>query len=130
MKHWTEPYIGRPYGNGLDCAQLVFDARCEVFGAVPERLRELERAHTQLGRARQMESLVHDLGTITEAPQEGDAVLMLCRGRPSHIGIYATPGGVPSVLHAMKNAGQVVLHRIADLPRLLLSVEGYYKWPT
>ena len=130
MPHWSERYIGRPYSSTNDCAQLAFDVRCEVFGSIPEHLLSLERERTSLTRARQMDTLVHDLGTPTTTPEEGDAVLMLVRGRASHIGIYCSPNGVPSVLHAMKNAKQAVLHRLVDLPRLLLAVEGYYKWPT
>lgn len=61
-------------------------------------------------------------------PKEGDVVLMLCRNRPSHVGVYCDVNGEPSVLHAMENAGMVVLHRIRDLPKVFLSVEGFYKW--
>lgn len=129
MKHWTERYIGRPYSSQNDCAQLAFDVRCDVFNQIPEELLNLNRAVGQVDKAKQMEYTVHALGIKTDKPQEGDAVLMLVRSRPSHIGIYFERNGIPYVLHAMKNAGQAVVHKICDLPKFMLQVEGYYKWP-
>ena len=127
--HWSESYIGRPYVLGeSDCARLICDVRREVFGLpVPEDA-EPARAASMLARYHQMSEGVSDYGVRTETPEEGDAVLMLCRGRASHIGAYCVVDGEPSVLHAMKNAGMAVRHRLRDLPRFLLAVEGFYKW--
>lgn len=129
MNHWTERYIGQEYETGTaDCARLLARVRHEEFGLpVPSDI-EVERAASRLGRIGQMEDLVSEFGVKTESPVDGDAVLMVCRGRPSHIGVFAMVGGEPCVLHAMENAGHVVLHRIRDLGRVLLSVEGYYAW--
>lgn len=127
--HWSERYIGQEYAAGTaDCARLLARVRHEVFGLpVPSDI-EVERAASRLGRSGQMIDLVEAYGTLTDTPSEGDAVLMLCRGRPSHIGAYALVNGEPCVLHAMENAGHVVLHRIRDLGRIMLQVEGYYAW--
>ena len=127
--HWTEQYIGQPYVRGAaDCAALAVQVRREVFGhAVPPAV-EQERAASALGRARQMAEGVADYGVRIDAPSDGDVVLMHCCGRPSHVGVYCVVGGEPSVLHAMENAGMVVLHRLRDLPRVYLSVEGFYRW--
>lgn len=129
MAHWSEAYIGRGYVLGeSDCARLVCDVRREVFGLpVPEDA-EPDRAASALQRFKQMSDGVAEYGERVETPQEGDAVLMLCRGRPSHIGAYCVVDGEPSVLHAMQNAGMTVLHRLRDLPRYLLTVEGFYRW--
>jgi len=129
MNHWTERYIGQEYETGTaDCARLLARVRHEEFGLpVPSDI-EVERAASRLGRVGQMEDLVSEFGVKTASPVDGDAVLMVCRGRPSHIGVFAMVGGEPCVLHAMENAGHVVLHRIRDLSRVLLSVEGYYAW--
>lgn len=129
MNHWTERYIGQEYETGTaDCARLLARVRHEEFGLpVPSDI-EVERAASRLGRVGQMEDLVSEFGVKTASPVDGDAVLMVCRGRPSHIGVFAMVGGEPCVLHAMENAGHVVLHRIRDLGRVLLSVEGYYAW--
>lgn len=127
--HWSERYIGQEYSSGsADCARLLARVRREVFSLpVPSDI-EVERAASRLGRAGQMSDLVEAYGQPTETPRDGDAVLMICRGRPSHIGAYALIDGEPCVLHAMENAGHVVLHKIRDLHRVFLTVEGYYTW--
>jgi len=89
---------------------------------------EIERRVSRLGRAAQMNDLVFNFGQKTDNPSEGDAVLMMCRGRPSHIGVYCEVDGERCVLHAMENAGHTVLHKIRELSRVGLSVEGYYAW--
>ena len=129
MKHWSEKYIGQQYAiNSADCARLLSRVRSEQFGLpVPSEI-EIERRASRLGRVGQMADLVDAYGEKTENPQEGDAVLMLCRNRPSHIGVYCIVDGEPAVLHAMENAGMVVLHRIRELNRVFLTVEGYYAW--
>lgn len=127
--HWAEQYIGQPYiTNEADCARLVTKVRSEVFKLpVPSDV-EVHRAASRLGRAAQMSDLVALYTEPVSDPKEGDVVLMLCRNRPSHVGVYCDVNGEPSVLHAMENAGMVVLHRIRDLPKVFLSVEGFYKW--
>lgn len=129
MSHWSEKYIGHQYMvNTSDCARLLSRVRSEQFGLpVPTDI-EVERAASRLGRIGQMQDLVNEYGVRTASPKEGDAVLMLSRGRPSHIGVYCIVDGQPSVLHAMENAGMVVLHKIRELNRVFLSVEGYYAW--
>jgi hypothetical protein len=129
MPHWSEKYIGQPYITGeADCAHTLAQIRKEVFGMdVPTDI-EVERKASRLGRLGQMCDLVAEYGERTENPQEGDAVLMCCKGRPNHIGAYCVVNGEPSVLHAMEQAGMVVLHRIRDLERVFITVEGYYSW--
>jgi hypothetical protein len=129
MPHWSEKYIGQPYAvNSADCARLLSKVRAEQFNLpVPQDI-EIDRAASRLGRVGQMQDLVNEFGEKTDNPKEGDAVLMYCRGRPSHIGAYCIVNGEPSVLHAMENAGMVVLHRIRELNRVFLTVEGYYSW--
>ena len=129
MPHWSEKYIGQPYNRGdADCAHTLAQVRKEVFGLeVPSDI-EVERKASRLGRLGQMVDLVAEYGEHTDNPQEGDAVLMMCKGRPSHIGAYCIVNGEPCVLHAMESAGMVVLHRIRELDRVFMSVEGYYTW--
>lgn len=129
MPHWTEKYIGQPYAiNTNDCARLLSKVRIEQFKLpVPTEI-QVDRAASRLGRVGQMQDLVSEYGQRTENPQEGDAVLMMNRGRPSHVGVYTIVDGEPCVLHAMENAGMVVLHRIRELNRVFLTVEGYYSW--
>ncbi len=125
--HWSERYVGQPYVPGEnDCAELAARVQREVFGReirLPsERACGLRGLSAQIGAARD------DYGAPTDAPEDGDAVLMTGRGRLSHVGVYCLIEDVPWVLHAMKRAGQVVRHRLRELPAQGLTVEGFYKW--
>lgn len=127
--HWSDNYIGEPYVTGsADCARLIARVRQEIYGLpVPDNV-EVDRASSRLGRVGQMSDLVDLYGQRTDDPDEGDVVLMLCRARPSHVGVYCVVDNEPCVLHAMENAGMVVRHRLRDLPKVFLTVEGFYKW--
>ena len=127
--HWSENYIGRPYILGdADCAALVADVKEKEFdGELPDFVRTM-RENTRLKRVEQLESLAREAVIKTDDPLEGDVVLMMCRGRPSHVGVFCVVDGENCVLHAMENAKMVVRHRIRDLPKFFLEVEGYYKW--
>ena len=126
--HWTEKYIGRPYVRGIaDCARLVCEVRRQEFrGEVPEET-EVVRAQSALGRALQVSDGVAVYMEVTDTPEDGDVVLVYVRGRPSHVGVFSFLDE-PCILHATENAGMTVLHKIRDLPKYGMSVEGYYKW--
>jgi hypothetical protein len=129
MAHWSEPYIGEPYVPGeADCARLLCRVRQEVFHRPVPAAVDVERAVSRLGRAAQMVDGVEAFGVAVSDPKEGDAVLMLCCGRPSHIGVFCVVDGERCVLHAMENVGMVVLHRLRDLHKCMLAVEGFYQW--
>lgn len=127
MAHWAEHYVGEPYIDGdNDCASFAERVQAEVF----EREIDLpsDRAHGMRGQSRQLTDLKADYGVAVDQPMEGDAVLMIGRGRLNHVGVFCVIGGVPHVLHAMKSARQVCLHRIRDLQQQGLTVGGYYQW--
>lgn len=129
MAHWAEQYVGQPYIKGdADCARLLCRVRREVFGLPVPNEAEVDRAASALGRVAQMEDGVEAFGERVDEPADGDAVLMLCRGRPSHIGVFCLVDGERCVLHAQENLGMVVLHRLRDLPKCLLMIEGFYRW--
>lgn len=133
MGHWSDRYVGRPYGEGFDCAELARLVNREVFGR--DILLPASRWHAGLTGAarlramrRQIAACTDDCARRTEAPAEGDGVLILARGRPTHIGLYCLIAGVPWVLHAAQGPGQVVRTRLRDMARLGWPVEGYYQW--
>lgn len=127
--HWSDKYIGRPYKLiDADCAALVIEViENDFIGVLPEFCKTY-RENTRLKRANQLEELARKATIKTNTPCEGDVVLMYCRGRASHVGIFCIVDGEQCVLHAMENAKMVVRHKIRDLSRYFLAVEGYYKW--
>ena len=125
MAHWSETYIGTPYSEA-DCAGLAVRVQAEVF----KRRINLpsERAEGLRQLSCQITTLQEDFANPTYTPVEGDAVLMIGRGRINHIGIYCLIDGVPFVLHAMRNAGTTCLHRLRELKNIGLQLEGFYTW--
>jgi hypothetical protein len=117
-----------PYVEGeRDCAAFAELVLRDQFGR-DVRL-PAERAEGLRGQSAQIVSLAGDYADrVNGEPKEGDAVLMMARGRLAHVGILCLIGGRRYVLHACRAAGQVVRHTLRDLERLNLPVEGYYRW--
>ncbi len=125
MRHWADQYVGTPYVE-YDCADLCVQVQQAQFNkaiGLPA-----SRPNGLRGVSDMIETLQDDFATPTVVPVEGDAVQMIGRGRLNHIGILCTINHEPHVLHAMKNAGMTVLHKIVALKDIGLIVEGYYKW--
>ena len=127
MSHWAEGYVGKKYRFGqYDCAVMVEEVNREQFDRHIKM--PIQRVAGLRNQSRMISNLQADYAVPTKQPKEGDGVLMHSRGRISHIGVYCEINNEPYVLHAMRNAGQVTLHKISALPPLGLKVEGYYSW--
>lgn len=122
---WTDKYIGTPYTE-CDCAQLAQRVQREVFKR--DIVLPSERDGGVFALSAQIQRLRDDYGSRTAQPVTGDAVVMLSSGRLWHIGVYVAVGGIPFVLHAVRTAGQTCLHKIRDLPKYGMTIEGYYQW--
>ena len=123
--HWAENYIGQPYAEA-NCAELAAQVQREVFNRdvkLPGALAIGLRA-----QSKQIDDLQCVVASPVDKPVEGDAVLMKARGCLGHVGVFCRINNQDWVLHAMKNAGHAVLHRMTDLQNIGLSVEGYYRW--
>jgi len=124
-RHWAESYVGVPY-IGCDCAQLCIRVQKDQFNKTvgipagrPDGLR---------GISDMILDLQDDFAIQVSVPEEGDAVLMIGRGRLNHIGTVCFINGQEYVLHAMRNVGMTCLHKTHTLKSVGLSVEGYYRW--
>jgi len=126
VTHWSSSYIGLPYAE-TNCAELAEKVWREQFGGEP---RLPDNPHNLGTQCALMEALLDDFAEPVRTPRDGDLVLMRCRGRLSHVGVFCDLGGAQHgyVLHSLKNAAQVQLHRLRELKRLNLSVEGFYRW--
>lgn len=133
-EHWSARYIGRPYiRDRFECRDLAELVNREVFGRAIRLPAERpyqgadghERFRLMTGH---LAAVKDDYGVPTLEPQEGDAVVLLTRGRPSHLGVYCSIDGEAWVLHCAANARQVVLHRIRELYLQGMAVEGFYRW--
>ena len=87
LQHWAEAYIGRPWVAGEhDCADFVVAVLREQFGlalALPAHDPDdgaRDRATSVRGWDRQIAALRADYAEPTDAPQDGDGVLMRARG--------------------------------------------------
>lgn len=130
MAHWSERYIGLPYiEGGYNCAELVRQVRAEVFGHAV--LYPAEQPTDYRGQARMLrDELPRHVVALgpTQAPADGDGVVLIARGYPEHIGIYCLINAEPYVLHNYIRGGMVVLHRVSDLPAQAIKLEGVYRW--
>ena len=118
--HWAEEYVGLAIS---DCAALCERVLSERFGRVVALPSERGGPFADTALVDQHRD---DLAERTDAPIDGDGVLMKSRGRLAHIGLYVAIGGVPHVLHAMPVG--VCLHKLRELPKLHMHVEGFYRW--
>ena len=125
MPHWAEEFVGRKYIPGeYDCATLAQEVLRTRFGVDLPLPASKPAVHHQVA---QLDALRDELAVEINTPKEGDLVLMKCGGRLSHCGVFVVIGEVAHVLHAMRNAGQVVLHKLRELPRHNCQVASYHR---
>ncbi|WFG37993.1 hypothetical protein 20Sep420_00109 [Pseudomonas phage 20Sep420] len=124
------PFIGLPYcPKTFDCADLVVKVQAELFGrdiVLPSR-----RPRGRIGQAR-LGELSRAYVTETDAPQDGDLVLMseFPNKKFSHVGVYFFLANEPYILHAQDELVGSITTRVRDLASARLRIEGYYSWIT
>jgi hypothetical protein len=124
MIHWSDRYLGIPYAVA-DCAQLAERVRREVFGQ--DMRLPTERASGTFGRSAQIGAHLSEYAARTDAPRDGDGVLLYAHGRLQHIGLWCVIGDEPWVLHTVEGQGAHRL-RLRDLARAGYRLEGVYRW--
>jgi hypothetical protein len=134
MAHWSDRYVGRPYVEGsFDCGALAELVQREVFAKeihLPSERRYVGKRDVERfqAMASQIAAEKVNFAEPVTVPRDGDAVLLMARGYPQHIGVFCMLQGEPWVMHAADSCGQVVRCRIRDLASRCLAVEGYYRW--
>lgn len=124
-KHWAVGYVGLPYSE-YDCAELCAKVSLEQFNKIINL--PTSRPDSFRGLSTLIDDNCDNFADKIIDVKEGDAILMIGRGRLNHIGIACFINKQLHVLHAMSNAGMAVLHNINALDNLGLTVEGYYRW--
>lgn len=112
--------------KSFDCGDLARLVLLEVFNrsiAIPTARGDGPFADSGL-----VVKCCEEIGTPTSEPMDGDAVVMIGRGRLAHVGVYYKLNGEEWVLHNSREAKQVVRHRIRDLPGTGLTLDRFYRW--
>ena len=131
--HWALSWLGREYLPGVyECADFVIEVLEREFGrrivlpAAPPR-----DAGPRAWRDAVAAGLAGEIAAPTDAPAEGDGVLMRLAGRRAtggdHIGVWCAPGGRAHVLHCIRDAGSC-LHALDGLAAAGLALAGVYRW--
>lgn len=126
--HWTDDYVGLKYIEGSqDCADLVMRVNREVFARdVPiPSIRETNIFKQTVQINDELKDRFEKIDDIDA--RDGDVILMICRGRLSHTGVYARIKNVDYVLHNLKSHGGVILQRLDTLRNAGLKLEGFYR---
>lgn len=112
--------------NGFDCGDLARLVLAEVFGrdiGIP-----IERGAGPFAHSALVSRCCDEIAVRTDSPKDGDAVVMIGRGRLAHVGVYYKLNGEEWVLHNSREAKQVVRHKLRDLPGTGFKLDGFYQW--
>lgn len=119
----VERYTGLAYcADTFDCADLVVLVQRELFGRdvhLPNGRPRGDRGQVALGE------LSKPYGTRTDTPRDGDLVVMMQAGRPSHVGVWFFLAHEPHVLHVRAQGG---FSELTPMRMLATPVDGVYRW--
>jgi len=132
----AQRYVGTPYLPGVyDCADLAAKVQHEVFGRVIALPDHRARPAGARGQAREVLGLRDKLAERVELPADGHAVLLWEPDgeagqnlRIWHVGTVFMHAGEIWVLHNSAKLGSAALHRLADLRRWGMRLDGFYAW--
>lgn len=127
-----ESYVGTPYVLGqFDCMDLARQVLREVFGLDVPLPDHRHRPLGAAGQRREIEAMRDDLAVRIDVPFTGCGALLFepCKDTTLwHIGVVALHGGDIWILHNSAKLGSAHLHRLTDLQRWGLHLEGWYAW--
>lgn len=122
-----ENYIGIPYSKA-NCADLAIMFQEKEFGKkYGEYVQPQCNSPFALSLAVKR-NLMDFMEEKLSLPKHGCAVLLLCRGRLSHIGTYLHINNQDYVLHTSESFQSSILTLLKDLKKFNIQVEGFYQW--
>ena len=125
--HWSDKYIGLPYSDH-NCAEFVAMVAFDHYNidiVLPADMGKYLRTQQKKINKHLFEYV--DAQKLDD-PIDGAICLMHGRKRHCHIGITVIINKIPYVLHSMTGCNSVVRHRVIDLHKFNLKVEGFYQW--
>lgn len=133
MLRRAQAYVGLPYLDGeFDCADLAVKVQWELWGRLVTLPLHRRRPQGARGQAAQIRALRDELADRIETPVTGCGVLLLTADDEGaelwHIGTVFESAGETWVLHNSHVLGSAHLHRLADMRRRGMRVEGFYQW--
>lgn len=129
--HWAVPYIGTPWIRGeFECWHFAARIWAEQFG-ITVTLDPGDLTGPRAGRRALADDPERSHWGLTDAPREGDAVLMAKGLRPCHVGVLVTPQSARQiaqhlVLHAVEGAGGICTP-LNRLDAMGYAVAGIYR---
>ncbi len=122
-----ENYIGIPYSKA-NCADLAIMFQEKEFGKkYGDYIHPECKSPFALSLAVKR-NLLDFMQEKLSLPNHGCAVLLLCRGRLSHIGTYLHINNQDYVLHTSESFKSSILTPLKDLKKFNIQIEGFYKW--
>lgn len=125
--NWSCKYIGLSYDD-YNCAEfvkLVLKKELKIDLMFPFDMPvRIDKQSDEIKK--QLKYYVDD--TPIEKPVDFDMVVMSARKRFCHIGLFVRINGQAYVLHLIGTLALSSLHRIVDLNRIGVKLEGFYKW--
>lgn len=129
MSHFSEKYVGMEYvHNEFDCVHLLQLVQQNEFDRTVDI--PVERDDTVFAMSNQIDFHKAEYAeTVSQSEsKDGDIVLMKAKGRLNHTGILFIKNGTHYVLHNLRNVGSVAVHKIRELEKWGLIVEGIYRF--
>jgi hypothetical protein len=126
-------YVGMPYRLGeFDCADLAQLVQWEVFARRVSLPGARRRPAGAAGQRAMILAMREAVATRVAEPTTGGAALFTEANEQGfdeyHIGTVALHAGDVWVLHNSHALGGAHLHRLSDLARWGLRLEGWYAW--
>lgn len=128
----AQTYVGTLYRVGeFDCADLAAQVQRELFGRVIALPAQRKRPAGARGQAREIARLQADLADRIDLPVDGCGALFHEPDGDSqlwHIGTMFAHAGDWWVLHNSHKLQSAALHRLSDVKRFGLRLDGFYAW--
>ena len=121
-------YVGIPFKD-MNCGDLALKVQSEIYGNNFDYSYVRPQSENVFAYSVAMKKNLFDfMEEEIKKPVDGCAVLMKIRGRLSHLGTYFKQNNTEYVLHTADQFGSSIIHKLCDLRKHNIDVEGFYKW--